>query len=105
TGYAFQPIEPRIPFPNLGPSSLGTYANANVLYSTYNSLQARVEQRLRYGLNLRANYTWSKALDINSEIATFSNGSGGSNEIQNRHNVRDDYALADSDQTHRAVLS
>ena len=105
TGSAFQPIDTRIPFPNLGPSSLGTYANANVLYSTYNSLQVRVEQRLRYGLNLRANYTWSKALDINSEIATFSNGSGGSNEIQNTHNVRGDYGPADFDQTHRAVLS
>ena len=105
TGSAFQPIDTRIPFPNLGPSSLGTYANANVLYSTYNSLQVRVEERLRYGLNLRANYTWSRALDINSEIATFSNGSGGSNEIQDTHNLGGDYGPADFDQTHRVVLS
>lgn len=105
TGSAFQPIDSRISFPNLGPSSLGTYANANVLYSTYNALQLRVEQRTRYGLNLRANYTWSKALDTNSEIATFSNGSGGSNEIQDTHNIRGDYGPADYDQTHRAVFS
>ncbi|MGI8746417.1 MAG: carboxypeptidase regulatory-like domain-containing protein [Bryobacteraceae bacterium] len=105
TGSAFQPIDTRIPYPNLGPSSLGTYANANVLYSTYHSLQVRVEQRLKFGLNLRANYTWSKALDTNSEIATFSNGSGGSNELQDTHNVRSDYGPADYDQPHRAVLS
>ncbi len=105
TGSAFQPIDTRIQFPNLGPSSLGTYANANVLYSTYNSLQVRVEQRLKYGLNLHANYTWSKALDENSEIATFSNGSGGSNEIQDTHNIQGDYGPADFDQPHRAVFS
>lgn len=102
TGSAFQPIDTRMPFPNLGP---GSYANANILYSTYNALQLRVEQRTRYGLNLRANYTWSKALDINSEIATFSNGSGGSNEIQDTHNIRGDYGPADYDQPHRAVFS
>ncbi len=105
TGSAFQPIDKRIPYPNLGPSTLGTYANANVLYSNYNSLQIRLEQRLRYGLNLRANYTWSRALDINSEIATFSNGSGGSNEIQDSHHIGGDYGPADFDQTHRVVLS
>ncbi len=105
TGSAFQPIDTRIPYPNLGPSSLGTYANANVLYSNYNSLQVRVEQRLTHGLNLRANYTWSRALDINSEIATFANGSGGSNELQNTHNIGTDYGPADFDQTHRLVLS
>jgi hypothetical protein len=102
TGSAFQPIDTRMPFPNFAP---GSYANANVLYSTYNALQVRVEQRSKYGLNLRANYTWSKALDINSEIATFSNGSGGSNEIQDTHNLRGDYGPADYDQTHRAVFS
>jgi hypothetical protein len=31
--------------------------------SNYNSLQFSVEQRVRYGLTLLANYTWSKALD------------------------------------------
>ncbi len=105
TGSAFQPIDTRIPYPNLGPSSLGTYANANVLYSNYHSLQIRIEQRLKYGLSLLANYTWSKALDVNSEIATFSSGSGGSNELQNTHNLRGDYGPADFDQTHRLVLS
>jgi hypothetical protein len=31
--------------------------------TNYNSLQASVEQRVRYGLTLLFNYTWSKALD------------------------------------------
>ncbi len=105
TGSAFQPIDTRIPYPNLGPSSLGTYSNANVLYSNYNSLQVRVEQRFKYGLNFRASYTWSRALDINSEIAVFSNGSGGSNELQDTHNIGSDYGPADFDQTNRFVLS
>ncbi len=31
--------------------------------TNYNALQASLEQRMRYGLTLSFNYTWSKALD------------------------------------------
>ncbi len=102
TGSAFQPIDTRDPFPNFSP---GSYANANVLSSHYNSLQARLERRFSGGLTFLANYTWSRSLDENSEIAVFSNGSGGSNEPVLPRNVHFDYGPSDYDQTHRVVMS
>lgn len=102
TGSAFQPIDTRDPFPNFSP---GSYANANVLSSHYNSLQVRLDRRFSGGLTFLANYTWSRSLDENSEIATFSNGSGGSNEPVQPRNVHFDYGPSDYDQTHRLVAS
>jgi len=36
--------------------------------SSYNALQAEVSRRLSQGLEFRANYTWSKSLDMNSGL-------------------------------------
>jgi hypothetical protein len=47
--------------------------------ASYNSLQASVEQHMRYGLTLLANYTWSKALDsLAFNAAATSIGAGNS---------------------------
>lgn len=102
TGSAFQPIDTRNPFPNFSP---GSYANANVLASHYNALQVRMDRRFTNGLTFLANYTWSRSLDENSEIAVFSNGSGGSNEPVQPRNVRFDYGPSDYNQTHRFVTA
>lgn len=102
TGSAFQPIDTRDPYPNF---SAGSYANANVLASHYNALQVRLDKRFSNGLTFLANYTWSRSLDENSEIAAFSNGSGGSNETVQPRDLRFDYGPSDYNQTHRVVLS
>lgn len=102
TGSAFQPIDTRVPFKNL---SVHSYADANILSSAYNSLQVRLNRRFSHGLTFLGSYTYSKALDESSEIATFSNGSGGSNIITDARRTGLDWGPADFDQTHRFVVS
>lgn len=99
TGAAFQPIDTRVPLKNFG---AGSYANANVLSANYNALQVRLNQRFNNGLTLLANYTWSRALDELSEIATFS---ASNNFIQDAYNIRGNYGPADFNQSHRVSLS
>ncbi len=58
--------------------------------SSYNALQTNVTHRLSRNLEFRANYTWSKNLDINSALT----GAQSSNEAQmvlNRNNLRQDW--------------
>src|SRR5208337_955742 len=64
----FQPIDQRTPYHNI---SSTTYANANILSSYYNALQVRLNERFSHGLQFMANYTYSKAMDMSSEIAAF----------------------------------
>ncbi|MDE3178297.1 MAG: TonB-dependent receptor, partial [Acidobacteriota bacterium] len=96
----FQPIDTRVPFANLSP---GSYSNANILWSNYNSLQIRLEKRFSQGLQFNANYTWSRAFDLGSEIAQF--GGQIANFIQNAHDLAADYGPAAFDQPQRFALS
>ncbi len=95
----FVPIDRRAPFPNFYTRS---YANANILSSYYNALQVRLDERFSHGLDFMANYTWSKAMDMSSEIAAFSNVT---NFVQDAHCLKCDYAPADFNQTQRLSLS
>jgi hypothetical protein len=57
---------------------------------SYNALQTDFRQRLSHGLDLRANYTWSRNLDVNSALT----GAQASNEAQmvlNRNSLRTDW--------------
>jgi hypothetical protein len=74
--------------------------------TSYQSLQASVEQRMRYGLTLSFNYTWSKALDnMPFNAAATSIGSGNSYvmpiTVANYKSL--DYGPSDFD--HRNVIS
>jgi hypothetical protein len=58
--------------------------------TSYNALQVDVIKRLSRGLQFRANYTWSKNLDINSGLT----GAQANNQAQmvlNRNNLRMDW--------------
>ena len=46
--------------------------------SSYNALQMDVTRRLSHGLEFRANYTWSKNLDMNSALT----GAQANNQAQ-----------------------
>lgn len=46
--------------------------------SSYNALQVDVSRRLAQGLEFRANYTWSKSLDMNSALT----GAQADNQVQ-----------------------
>ncbi|MBV9304226.1 MAG: TonB-dependent receptor [Acidobacteriaceae bacterium] len=91
----FQPVAARDPYPNLDPLS---YANANVFWSNYESGQLRLTQRLSSGLQYQVNYTYSKMLDVLSEIGLLY---GVTSFVQDPHNLRGDYGPASFDQPQR----
>ena len=76
--------------------------------TNYNSLQVSAEQRVRYGLNLLFNYTWSKALnDMPWNQAATSIGGGGSYvyPITMPDYKKLDYGPADFDHRNVTTLS
>jgi Carboxypeptidase regulatory-like domain/TonB dependent receptor/TonB-dependent Receptor Plug Domain len=91
----FQPVNTRDPYPNLDPLS---YANANIFWSNYNSVQIRLNQRFRKGLQYQLNYSYSKSMDVLSEIGLIFGQNGF---VQDPHNLRGDYGPSAFDQTHR----
>ena len=95
----FQPVDTRVPLPNL-PSIV--YANANVLNANYNSLQAQLRQRFDHGISYQVSYTWSRAFDETSGI---NNVSGHSGFIQDPHNIQADYGPSNFDQPQRLTAS
>ncbi len=65
------PLNIRRPYPNTG----DVFAQYNIQNANYHSLQASAQYRFNSGFSLRANYTWSKAMDIADAGATLpSNG-------------------------------
>jgi hypothetical protein len=66
--------------------------------STYNSLQASLMKRLSHGLQFTASYTWSHALDEQSNLGLFYNGN-------NPVSPRQSYASATFDRTHVFLAS
>src|SRR5215471_11766276 len=72
-------------------------------YGNYNALQVDVNHRLASGLQFRANYTWSKNLDVSSSIFSQIGGTGGGSA--NYHiagDVRADYGLSAFNIAHQA---
>jgi hypothetical protein len=58
--------------------------------SSYNALQTDFRHRMSHGLDFRANYTWSRSLDVGSALT----GAQSSNEAQmvlNRNNLKADW--------------
>jgi hypothetical protein len=95
----FQPIDTRVPYPNL-PSNV--YANANVSSSTYNALQTQIRQRFAHGLTYQVFYTYSKALDDSSAV---NNVSGLQSIVQNPQAIGAEYGPASFDQRHRLTAN
>jgi hypothetical protein len=72
-GQQYIPVTTR-PNPNLG-AGFFWYTEGN---SRYNALQTDLVHRLSHGLDIRANYTWSKNLDLNSGLT----GAQSNNQAQ-----------------------
>jgi hypothetical protein len=70
--------------------------------SNYNSLQARFQQRLDFGLSLLASYTWSKSID---DASSFFTSAGDPNFPQNSFDLRHERALSNFDVRHRLSVS
>jgi hypothetical protein len=95
----FQPIDTRVPYKNLPPNF---YANANILGSNYNALQAQLRQRYTHGLTYLVSYTWSRSFD---EMSGIGNVQGNSGFVQNPQNIAADYGPASFDQPNRLTSS
>jgi len=80
----------RVPYIGYAAESIG-YKAAGI--DAYNALQAHIEKRMNHGIQVGASYTWSHALDEQSGLGLFYNGS-------NALNLRSGYGAADFDRTH-----
>jgi len=72
--------------------------------SSYNALETEVTHRLSRGLQFRANYTWSKNLDVNSGLT----GAQASNQAQmvlDRNDLRRDWGPSALNVTSQASIS
>jgi len=72
--------------------------------SSYNALQTEVTQRLSGGLQFRANYTWSKNLDMNSALT----GAQSNNQAQmilNRNDLHRDWGPSALNATSQSSIS
>jgi hypothetical protein len=87
-GAQYIPIASR-PNPYLG-AGFFWYTEGN---SSYNALQVDVIRRLTKGLAFRANYTWSKNLDMNSGL-TGAQAQNQAQMIMDRNDLPRDWALA-----------
>jgi hypothetical protein len=72
--------------------------------SSYNALQTDFTRRLSQGLQFRANYTWSKNLDMNSGL-TIAQAQNQPQMILNRNNLPLDWGPAALNVTNQSSLS
>jgi hypothetical protein len=83
-------VDLRVPYVGYAAES-ESYVAAGV--SDYNALQLHMDQRLTHGLTVGASYTYSHALDEQSDIGLFYTGG-------NALNLRSGYGSSDFDRTH-----
>ncbi len=60
------PLDLRRPYANIG----DVYGQYNIQNANYHSLQASAQYRFKTGFSMKANYTWSRAMDIADAGAT-----------------------------------
>jgi len=70
--------------------------------SNYNSLQARLQQRMRSGLSMLVSYTYAKSID---EGSSFFTSAGDPNFPQNSYDVSAERGRSNFDIRHRAAIS
>jgi hypothetical protein len=99
-GAEYIPVAATRPNPYLG-AGFFWFTEGN---SSYNALQVDWNRRLAAGLQIRANYTWSKNLDINSALT----GAQANNQpqmVMNRNDVHRDWGLSALNVTNQASIS
>lgn len=87
-------IDLRVPYVGYSPNAT-LYEAAGV--SAYDALQAHLDRRMSKYISVNASYTWSHALDEQSDIGLFFTGN-------NPSHLRDSWASADFDRTHILVF-
>jgi hypothetical protein len=98
-GAQYIPVQGR-PNPYLG-AGFFWYTEGN---TSYNALQVDVSKRISHGLQFRANYTWSKSLDINSAL-TGAQGNNQSQMILDRNDLPRDWGPSALNSPNQVSLS
>ena len=80
----------RVPYIGFSPNAADFKTVGN---SAYDALQTHIEKRLSHNFSGGVSYTWSHALDEQSDIGLFFTGN-------NPNNLRSSYASSDFDRTH-----
>jgi hypothetical protein len=88
-------VDLRVPYVGFSPNA-ALFTAAGV--SAYDSLQTHLEKRLNHGIAVGASYTYSHALDEQSDVGLFFTG-------DNPDHLRDSWASADFDRTHILVFN
>jgi hypothetical protein len=88
-------IDLRVPYVGYSPNAALYKAAAN---AAYDSLQAHLEKRMSNYVSVGASYTYSHALDEQSDLGLFFTG-------DNPNNLRDSWASADFDRTQIVVFN
>jgi hypothetical protein len=81
----------RVKYPGFAYGGQGAVDSASIGTSSYNGLQLMYTQMARKSIKLKASYTYSKSLDLQS------NGQTTSNAIPNPSNLHSQYAVSDFD--------
>jgi len=89
-----------IPFPNFAPNAIYETTNAG---SAYNSLQTTYQHQTGYGLQLLANYTWSKCFSNQRTQGTATSAYRA--QWLPGFGISGDYGLCDTDATNVAHIS
>ena len=98
-GQQYIPVGRR-PNPNLS-GGFFWYTQGN---SSYNALQMEVTRRLSQGWQLRANYTWSKNLDMNSGL-TIAQAVNQPQLVMDRNDLHRDWGPSALNITHQSSIS
>ncbi|MEO8593707.1 MAG: carboxypeptidase regulatory-like domain-containing protein, partial [Candidatus Solibacter sp.] len=99
-GAEYIPVSPSRPNPYLG-AGFFWFTEGN---ASYHALQLDWNRRLAAGLQLRANFTWSKNLDINSALT----GAQANNQpqmVMNRNDIHRDWGPSALNVTHQSSIS
>ena len=99
TGTEYIPVGLR-PNPFLG-AGFFWFTDGN---TSYNALETEVTHRLSQGLQFRANYTWSKNLDINSAL-TGAQANNQAQMVMDRTDLRRDWGPSSLNATNQASIS
>ncbi len=98
-GTQYIPVQ-GLPNPSLG-AAFFWYSEGN---TSYNALQVDLSKRLSHGLQLRANFTWSKNLDMNSAL-TIAQGNNQPQMILDRNDLPRDWGLSALNVTAQSSIS
>jgi Carboxypeptidase regulatory-like domain len=90
----------RVPYLGFSPSGVSNWAELGD--SKYNGLQTMLTQKLKYGLQFQASYTYSKALTDVTGNGTFPNGGS---LLNNNLNIKQNWGPADFDIRNRFVAN